>query len=419
VTQRRVVITGYSVISALGTGNKKNWSGLLEGRSGIRQITRFDTTDFKTTIAGEVPDFTPEDFMSPKDVRSMDPFIQYSLGAAQEAVEMSGLLEKDARFSDEQAYRTGVIIGCGLGGLPGIEGGKEVVMARGPTRLTPFFIPSVIANLAPGQIALRYGMKGPNYTTTSACASGAHAIGEAYRLIKVGSCDVMVTGGAEATISPLAIAGFNSMRALSRRNDEPQRASRPFDKARDGFVCGEGAGVIVLEEYEAAKKRGASILGEVVGYAATCDAHHITAPAPGGEGAATAMRMALEDARIEGNKIGAINAHGTSTGLGDIAETQAIKSVFSEHAKKLKVSSTKSMVGHTLGAAGGVESVYTIMALQHQTVPPTINLEDQDPECDLDYVANKAQEWKHDYALNNSFGFGGTNVSLVFKRFSE
>jgi 3-oxoacyl-[acyl-carrier-protein] synthase II len=417
MSERRVVVTAYSVISALGTGNQKNWAGLSEGRSGIRKITRFDASAYKTQIAAEVPDFQPEPFLSAKETRGTDLFIQYALLTSVQAMTESGLLSSEGRISEELAPKAAVIMGCGLGGLPFIEDGKITILEKGPTRLTPFFIPSVISNLAPGQVGLRFGFKGCNFSIASACASGAHAIGEAYEMIRSGRCSIALTGGVESTISPLAIGGFNSMRALSVRNDEPQKASRPFDKDRDGFVCGEGAGVLLLEDYEFAKKRGAKILAELVGYGATCDAHHITAPAPEGAGAAEAMRLALKSAKLNGDEVGAINAHGTSTGLGDVAETQAIKSVFSKHAYQMKVSSTKSMIGHTLGAAGGVEAVYSIMALENQIVPPTINLEAPDPDCDLDYVPHRAQEWKHQYALSNSFGFGGTNVSLIFKRF--
>lgn len=409
---RRVGITGFSVVSSLGVGADANWEGLIAGRSGVDRITRFNPEGFKTQIAAEVKNFKVEDFVPGKEVRTMDFFIQYAMAAGQMAIENAGLTQ----LTEEQKERAAVIIGCGLGGLNEIEEGKVTLLEKGPSRLSPFFIPKLISNLAAGHLAIRYGFQGANYATTSACSSGAHAIGEAFRTIKHGYADFAVAGGTESTISALCMGGFNAMKALSTRNEEPQRASRPFDRDRDGFVCGEGAGILILEDLETAKKRGAKIYGEVVGYGANCDAYHMTAPAPEGRGAVRAMRLALEEAGVSAEKVGAINAHGTSTGLGDIAETKAIKQVFGEHAYKLKVSSTKSMVGHTLGAAGGIEAVYTLQALIHQVVPPTINLDNPDPECDLDYVPHKAQEWKHTYALSNSFGFGGTNASLLLKR---
>ncbi|TVQ78498.1 MAG: beta-ketoacyl-[acyl-carrier-protein] synthase II [Bradymonadales bacterium] len=414
---RRVVITGSSVISALGCGNDLNWKGLSEGRSGVRKITHFDASGYKTQIAAEVPDFDPSRWLSSKETRGTDLFIQYALASATEMMQASGLLNSESKLSEELADQAAVILGCGLGGLPFIEEGKLTVVEKGPSRLSPFFIPSVISNLAPGQVGLKFGCRGSNYAIASACASGAHAVGEAYRAIVFGTAKVVITGGVESTITPLAIAGFNSMRALSTRNEEPTKASRPFDLNRDGFVVGEGAGLLLLEDYEFALKRGARILAELVGYGSSCDAHHITAPAPEGAGAARAMALALKDAQVNPDQVGAINAHGTSTGLGDIAETQAIKKIFGSAAKGIKVSSTKSMVGHTLGAAGGVEAVYTVMALEKQIVPPTINLDEPDPECDLDFVPHHAQDHAHEYALSNSFGFGGTNVSLLFKRF--
>jgi 3-oxoacyl-[acyl-carrier-protein] synthase II len=405
-----------SAISSVGIGTQENLEALKAGRSGIAPITRFNAEGFKTSFAGEVKGFNPDIYMDPKDVKTMDVFIHYTLAAAHEAIAQSGLSTNRSRFSEALGERSGSIIGSGMGGLPDIEATKETIVNRGPTRVSPFFIPKTISNLAAGQVAIQYGLYGASFATTSACSSGAHAIGEAYRMIKHGYLDVAVSGGAESTICPLAIAGFNALRALSTRNDAPQKASRPFDKDRDGFVVGEGAGVLVLEEMESAKRRGAPILAELVGYAANCDAHHITAPAPEGRGAARAMMMALADAKLNGPEIGAINAHGTSTGLGDIAETQAVKSVFKDHAKQLKMTSTKSMIGHTLGAAGGIEAVYSILGLMHQIAFPTINLDQADPECDLDYVPNTAQDFKHEYALSNSFGFGGTNASLIFRR---
>lgn len=413
--ERRVAVTGYSVVSSLGIGAQENWDSLVAGKSGVGRITRFNPDGFKTQIAAEVRNFNVELYVPGKEVRTMDYFIQYAMAAGQMAVEHSHLQE----LSDSQKERTAVVIGCGMGGLNEMEDGKVNLLERGPSRISPFFIPKLISNLAAGHLAIRFGFQGPNFATTSACSSGAHALGEAFRMIKHGYVDFAVAGGTESTISPLCIAGFNAMKALSTRNEEPHRASRPFDKDRDGFVCGEGAGILILEDFEIAKKRGAKIYAEIVGYGTNCDAYHMTAPAPEGRGAVKAMQLALEEAKVSTDEVGAINAHGTSTGLGDIAETKAIKKVFGEHAYKIKVSSTKSMSGHTLGAAGGIEAVYTVQALEHQIVPPTINLENPDPECDLDYVPQKAQEHKHHYALSNSFGFGGTNVCLLFKRHSS
>ncbi len=417
---RRVVVTGVSVVSALGIGRDRNWSALLEGRSGIQTITHFDPQNFKSKIAGEVRDLKPETFIPAKELRAMDLFIQYACVAAHEAMLQSGLISEglfgEERIQESLQDRAGSIIGCGLGGLPEIEATAKVLAARGPSRISPFFIPKLISNLAPGQIALAYGLKSTNFAITSACSSGAHAIGEAYRSIKLGLADIMVTGGTESTISELCIGGFDAMRALSTRNSEPTKASRPFDKDRDGFVCGEGAGVLVIEEYEQAKRRGASIIAEIVGYGANCDAFHMTQPSENGIGAAKCMQLALKDAQITGEEVLAINAHGTSTQLGDIAETKAIKTAFKDRAKSIKISATKSMTGHCLGAAGGIEAVFTALSLKSQKVPPTINLDNPDPECDLDYVAHHAQDLKHEYALSNSFGFGGTNASLLFRR---
>lgn len=416
MAERRVAVTGVSVVSALGTGREVNWGALKEGRSGIARITHFDCSNFKSQIAGEVKNFDPLSVIPAKDLRTMDLFIQYALVAANEAILQSGLVTERGPIAEALQDRAGAVIGCGLGGLPEIEATAKVLAERGPSRISPFFIPKLISNLAAGQAAIVYGLKGANICTTSACSSGAHAIGESYRMIKHGYADIMMTGGTESTITPLGIGGFDAMRALSTRNDAPEKASRPFDKGRDGFVCGEGSGILILEEWEMAKKRGAKILAEVVGYAANCDAYHLTAPSEGGAGAGRAMELAIKDAGLSPEKILAINAHGTSTGLGDVAETKAIKRVFGDHAKKIKISATKSMTGHTLGAAGGIEAVFAVLALQHQFVPPTINLEDPDPECDLDYVPNRGQEWAHEYALSNSFGFGGTNATLVLRR---
>ena len=408
---RRVVVTGVGVVSALGTGTEKNWSALMAGKSGIDRITRFDASDLPSQIAGEVKDFNPEDFIDKKEVKKMDSFIHYALAAADMAMKDSGL-----QVTEENAERVGVVVGAGLGGLPAIEKYHEVLMNGGYKKVTPFFIPMLIINLAPGHISIRFGAKGPNLSTVTACATGTHSIGDAYHIIKRGDADAMIAGGAESTITPLGIAGFNVMKALSTRNDDPTRASRPFDKGRDGFIMAEGAGIVVLEEYESAKKRGAKIYAEVVGYGATGDAHHITAPGPDGEGAARCMKMALRHAGMNPEDVDYINAHGTSTHFNDLYETMAIKSVFGEHARKLMVSSTKSMTGHTLGAAGGIEAVYSLLTMERSAVPPTINYEEPDPECDLDYVPNQARQAEVRVAMSNSLGFGGTNGTLIFKK---
>ena len=409
--QRRVVVTGLGLVSPLGTGVEKNWQALLEGRSGIRKITRFATDGFASRIAGEVPDFRAEDYIEAKEIKKMDLFIQYAMGAATMAMDDSGL-----KIDEQSAEGVGVIIGVGLGGLESIETTKEALLNGGPRKISPFFIPKVISNLAPGHVAIRYGAKGVNWTPTSACASGTHAIGEAYHLIRRGLQDAVIAGGAEATITPLGVGGFAAMKALSTRNEEPEQASRPFDKDRDGFVVGEGSGILILEEREQALKRGAKIYAEVIGYAANGDAHHMTAPAPEGEGAARCMRLALRDAGIAPSDVDYINAHGTSTEYNDANETTAIKTVFGEQSVKLAVSSTKSMTGHLLGAAGAVEGVYSALALHHGMIPPTINYQTPDPACDLDYVPNKARKADIKIALSNSFGFGGTNGCVIFRR---
>jgi 3-oxoacyl-[acyl-carrier-protein] synthase II len=409
--QRRVVVTGLGLVSPLGTGVEKNWQAILEGRSGIRKITRFATDGFPSRIAGEVPDFKAEDFIESKEIKKMDLFIQFALGAAAMAMEDSGL-----KIEGEFANEVGVIIGVGLCGIDTIEVTHKALLDGGPRKISPFFIPKVISNLAAGHIAIRYGAKGVNWTPTSACASGTHAIGEAFHLIRRGMQDAVIAGGAESVITPLGVGGFAAMKALSTRNDEPERASRPFDKERDGFIIGEGSGVLILEEREQALKRGAKIYAEVVGYAANGDAHHMTAPAPEGEGAARCMRLALKDAGVAPNDIDYINAHGTSTEYNDANETTAIKTVFGEHAANVAVSSTKSMTGHLLGAAGAVEGVYSVLALYHGVLPPTINYENPDPTCDLDYVPNTARKADIEIALSNSFGFGGTNACAIFRR---
>ncbi len=404
-------MTGLGVISALGTGTEKNWSALMGGQSGIAPISRFDASELPTHIAGEVKDFNPEDFIDKKEIKKMDLFIQYALGAAEFAMQDSGL-----QITEENAERVGVLVGAGLGGLPTIERYHGLLLESGYKKISPFFIPMLIINLAPGHISIRYGAKGPNLSSVSACATGTHSIGDAYHMIKRGDADAMIAGGSESTITPLGIAGFNVMKALSTRNEDPTAASRPFEKGRDGFVMAEGAGIVVLEEYESARARGAKIYGEICGYGLTGDAYHLTAPAPGGEGAARCMRMALKTAGMNPEDVDYINAHGTSTHFNDLYETMAIKDVFGDHAKKLMVSSTKSMTGHALGAAGGMEAVYSLLAMERSAVPPTINYHEPDPECDLDYVPNTARQASVRVAMSNSFGFGGTNASLLFRK---
>ena len=408
---RRVVVTGVGVVSPLGTGNSKNWEALIAGKSGIAPITRFDASDLPVKIAGEVKDFVAEDFIDKKEIKKMDLFIQYSLAAAQFAMEDSGLV-----INEENAERVGVLVGAGLGGLPAIERYHSALQEGGYKKISPFFIPMLIINLAPGHISIKYGAKGPNLSSVSACATGTHSIGDAYHMIRRGDADAMIAGGTESTVTPLGIGGFSVMKALSTNNDDPTGASRPFDKGRDGFVLSEGAGIVVLEEYEAAKARGAKIYGEVVGYGLSGDAYHLTTPAPGGEGAARCMKMALTTAKVNPEQVNYINAHGTSTHFNDLYETLGIRSVFGAHADKLMISSTKSMTGHLLGAAGGIEAVFSLMAMQNSVVPPTINYSEADPECDLDYVPNTARDAKVEYAMSNSFGFGGTNASLLFKK---
>jgi 3-oxoacyl-[acyl-carrier-protein] synthase II len=409
--RRRVVVTGLGLVTPLGTGVEKNWDALVRGQSGVGAITRFDASSFPTRIAGEVRDFRAEDFIERKEIKKMDLFIQYTMAAADMAVASSGL-----KIDDANAARVGVIVGVGLGGLPTIEEYHGLFLESGLRRISPFMIPKLIANLAPGQVAIKHGAKGINYTPTSACSSGAHAVGEAMRMIRHGYQDVVICGGAEAAISPTGVGGFVAMRALSTRNDAPERASRPFDKGRDGFVIGEGAGVLILEELEMARRRGAPILAEVVGYGTNGDAFHITQPSPEGVGAAACMALCLADAGISPDAVQYINAHGTSTEYNDANETKAIKRVFGEYAARLPVSSTKSMTGHLLGGAGGVEAAYTVLALDRGLIPPTINYEERDPDCDLDYVPNIARRASIDLALSNSYGFGGTNVSLAFRR---
>ncbi len=409
---RRVVVTGVGLVTPLGTGVEKTWEALCEGRSGIGRITRFDPSGLPVQIAGEVKDFNPEDFIDRKEIKKMDLFIQYALAASLMAVRDSGLV-----IDESNRDRVGVMVGAGIGGLPAIEKWHKVYLESGPKRVTPFFIPMVIINLASGHISIALGARGPNSCAVTACATGTHSIGDAFKIIQRGDADAMIAGGCESTITPLCIAGFNAMKALSTRNEEPEKASRPFDRERDGFVVGEGAGILVLEELESAKRRGARIYAEVVGYGMNSDAYHITAPSPDGEGAARCMDLALMDGRVNREEVDYINAHGTSTYYNDLYETMAIKKVFGEHSKRLQVSSTKSMTGHLLGGAGGVEAVFTVLTVDRGVIPPTINYEHPDPGCDLDYVPNVAREAEVRVAMSNSFGFGGTNACLVFRRF--
>jgi 3-oxoacyl-[acyl-carrier-protein] synthase II len=413
-SNRRVVVTGIGLVSSLGIGTAANWTALLAGTSGVGTITKFDTTGFATQIASEVKGFDPLQFVEKKDVKKMDVFIQYAIAAAQFAMD-------DARLTitPDLSTRAGVFIASGIGGFTTIEREHRALLEGGPRKISPFFIPSAIINLAAGQVSIRFGARGPNSSTCTACSASAHAIGDAYEIIRRGAADVMIAGGSEAAITPMGIGGFGALRALSTRNDEPQRASRPFDKDRDGFIVGEGAGVIILEEYGRAWARGAQMYGELVGYGMSADAYHITAPSEDGDGAFRVMYETLASAGVGPSEVNYINAHGTSTPHGDRIETIAIKRCFGEHAGSLAVSSTKSMTGHLLGAAGGLEAGITLLAVRHQIAPPTINLDEADDECDLDYVPNVARAMKIDYALSNSFGFGGTNAALLFKRIDE
>ena len=413
MTRRRVVVTGLGCVSPVGNTVSEAWSNLLAGQSGIGPITRFDASAMSCRIVGEVKNFDLESYISAKEARTMDRFIHYGIAAAAQAIQDAGLPSGDA-LGEEEACRTGVVIGSGIGGLPLIEDTHIEYTARGARRISPFFVPASIINMISGHVSMRHGFKGPNLAVVTACTTGLHSIGEAGRLIEYGDADVMVAGGSEGTVSPLGVGGFAAMRALSTRNDDPTAASRPWDKDRDGFVLGEGAGVMVLEEYEHAKARGAKIYAELSGYGMSADAGHMTAPSM--DGPRRAMVNAMRNAGINADQIDYLNAHGTSTPLGDINETHAIKAALGDHAYKTVVSSTKSMTGHLLGGAGGIESVFTVLALHHQKVPPTINLVNPDPECDLDYCANTARDLKIDVALKNNFGFGGTNGSLVFKR---
>ncbi len=413
MSRRRVVVTGLGVVSPVGNTVPEAWSNLTAGRSGIGRITKFDASAFSCQIAGEVRDFNLESYITAKEARAMDTFIHYGIAAAAQAVVDSGLKTGDA-LSEDEAVRIGCVIGSGIGGLPMIEGTHAEYTSRGPRRISPFFVPASIINMTAGHVSMRYGFKGPNIAIVTACTTGLHCIGEAGRMIEYGDADVMIAGGSEATVSPLGIGGFAAMRALSTRNDEPTTASRPWDKDRDGFVLGEGGGVMVLEEYEHAKARGARIYAELAGFGMSADAGHMTAPSM--DGPRRAMISAMRNAGVNADQVDYLNAHGTSTPLGDINESNAIKAALGDHARKVVVNSTKSMTGHLLGGAGGIESVFTVLALHHQKSPPTINIFNQDPECDLDYCANTARDMKIDVAVKNNFGFGGTNGSLVFKR---
>lgn len=413
MSRRRVVVTGLGLVTPVGNTVDESWTNLIAGKSGIANITKFDASAMATKFAGEVKGFSIEEYISAKEARHMDTFIHYGLAASMQAVRDSGLPTGDA-LTPEQAERIGCLVGSGIGGLPLIEETHKDYTEKGPRRISPFFVPASIINMISGHVSIQYGFKGPNLAIVTACTTGLHSIGQAARMIEYGDVDVMVAGGAESTVSPLGIGGFAAARALSGRNDDPATASRPWDKDRDGFVLGEGAGVMVLEEYEHAKARGAKIYAELVGFGMSADAYHMTAPDV--DGPKRSMQGALRNAGINADQVQYLNAHGTSTPLGDVNETNAIKLAFGDHAKQLVVNSTKSMTGHLLGGAGGIESVFTVLAIHHQISPPTINIFNQDPECDLDYCANTAREMKIDVALKNNFGFGGTNGSLVFKR---
>ena len=410
---RRVVVTGVGLVCALGTGTEESWSNLVAGKSGVGPITLFDTTGFDCRIGGEIKNFDPFRWIEKKELKKMGRFIQVALAGADFAIKMSGWKKEDSDLDE-----VGVYVSSGIGGFDIIEREHIKLMQGGPGRISPFFIPSAIVNLASGHISIRYGARGPNSATATACSASAHAIGDSFKIIERGAAEMMICGGTEATITPMGVGGFSSMKALSTRNDDPAHASRPFDVQRDGFVVGEGAGIIILESLEHAQKRNAPIVGEIVGYGMSGDAYHITQPAENGDGAFRVMRAAIKDAKLTPEDIGYVNAHGTSTPLGDVIETRALKRVFGDRAKKVPISSTKSMTGHLLGGAGGLEAGISVLALRDQVIPPTINLETPDPECDLDYVPNVARKATLDYALSNSFGFGGTNAALIFKRWS-
>jgi 3-oxoacyl-[acyl-carrier-protein] synthase II len=412
--KRRVVVTGLGLVTPLGIGVEETWAALVGGKSGIGRITKFDATLMATRIAGEVRNFKAEDFLPAKEVKRTDDFVAYAVAASRMAVDAARLT-----INGTNADRVGVVVGCGLGGLRTIEKFHRLMIEEGPRKISPFFIPMLIANMAPGQISIVFGAKGPNLSIETACAAGTHAVGDAFKMVQSGVADAMITGGVEATITPLAVGGFNAMRALSTRNEEPERASRPFDRDRDGFVPAEGSGILIIETLDHALERGAPILAEIIGYGLSADAYHIAAPAPFGEGMARCMKMALDDAGLKPEEVDYINAHGTSTDLNDKCETQAMKTVFGEHAYRLAVSSTKSMTGHLLGGAGGVEAAFTVLTIQRGVIPPTINYENPDPDCDLDYVPNVSRKAEVRVALSNSFGFGGTNGTLVFRRYDQ
>jgi 3-oxoacyl-[acyl-carrier-protein] synthase II len=409
---RRVVVTGMGLVIPTGIGVDTAWKNICEGKSGIGPLTRFDTNGFETKIAGEVKNFNPELYIDKKEIKKMDLFIHYAIAATKEALENAQLA-----ITPENSEQIGVIVGTGLGGLPSLEKYHKILLEKGPGRISPFFIPMLIANLASGQIAIQFGPKGPNTCVVTACATGAHCIGDAFRAIVYGDAEAMIAGGTEANISPLSVGGFNAMKALSTRNDEPEKACRPFEKNRDGFVVAEGAGIVILEELQFALKRNAKIYGELIGYGYTGDAYHITAPSPDGDGAVRCMRMAIKDAGLKPEDVDYINAHGTSTPLNDLTETIAIKTVFGDHAKKVPISATKSMTGHLLGAAGSTEAIFTILSIRDGVMPPTLNYEEPDPQCDLDYVPNVARRKPLKVAMSNAFGFGGTNATLIFRKF--
>jgi 3-oxoacyl-[acyl-carrier-protein] synthase II len=411
MSQRRVVVTGMGIVSPVGNTLASAWDGITHGRSGVGPMSHFDASAYNTRIAGEVKDFDPKQWLAPKDVKKMDNFIHYGIAASLMAIEDAGL-----EITEANAERIGVLVGSGIGGIRGIEETAVDLHLGGPRKVSPFYVPSTIINMVSGQLCIMKGIKGPNFSAVSACATSNHSIGMAMRMIQYGDADVMIAGGAEYGCTPTSVAGFCSMKAMSTRNDEPQLASRPWDKDRDGFVLGDGAGILVLEEYESAKARGARIYCELAGFGASSDAYHMTAPSENGDGPARCMTMAMKDAKVNAEQIGYLNAHGTSTPLGDLAETQAMKRALGDHAYKTMVSSTKSMTGHLLGAAGGVEAVFSILALHHGVIPPTINLDNPGEGCDLDYVPNVARDKKVDVVMSNGFGFGGTNGTLVFKR---
>ncbi len=411
---RRVVVTGMGMVTPVGIGVEESWRSVCEGRSGIGPVTKFDASSFPSQIAGEVKNFKPEDFMEKQKVRRFDTFIHFAIAAARMAVEDSKL-----KIEHNNRDRIGCVTGSGIGGLPMIEYFHKILLEKGPKKISPFFIPGIIANMVAGEIAIEFGARGPNTSITTACAASAHAIGESFRLIKEGRADIMITGGSEAVITPLAFGGFCAMHALSTRNDEPEKASRPFDMNRDGFIMSEGSGILILEELEHAKERGANIYAEICGYGLAGDAYHVAAPDPNAIGAINCMKMALNDAGIKPEDVDYINAHGTSTKLNDMSETKAIKAVFKDYAYNIPISSTKSMTGHLLGGAGAVEAIFTILTIRHEIIPPTINYNTPDPECDLDYVPNKARKAQIKIAISNSFGFGGTNATLVFKTYED